>query len=523
MAGPWFYKSTAAAGGNGLSWATARQSFSVLTGIVAGDTIWVAEDHFNDFGAVTTTISFPGTSSNPNIIICANSAVTNPTSADWRETAIVQTTGTFNLNLAGSFFCHGITFSASVGSSAIASMNVGVGGAVTTWQYFDQCHLRNASTSASTSTRMGFGQTGNVVGTKIILNNTQLWFGNVAQSMAVTQGHLEWRNTTTPSPFSNAVPTTLITTYSQSFHIVFEGIDFFQMATGRTFFGTSSSITGKIYFNGCRFGAGVTVAAAITSPSFEIFVTNCGPSANLPFMSHNAKYIMEGSETTDITVGRATGATDGTYPFSRNFAPGALANQIKPYIGLPFVKWNDTTLADLTITIYGIQYNGATITLPTNAQVYFETHYLADPNVTPSPWMDIEHAGTKPNFQATATTWTTDTSDWTAASAERVGGRTYGGFRESIKVSNNPGRLFILETLGTTATGAAETTALAAYAAAVDGTLVTDGTAAFRAGIRFKMMQTLNAPQPQQKGPIYIYPRIANMSNYTIWLDPDIG
>jgi hypothetical protein len=63
------------------------------------------------------------------------------------------------------------------------------------------------------------------------------------------------------------------------------------------------------------------------------------------------------------------------------------------------------------------------------------------------------------------------------------------------------------------------TVSLIGYSAAADGNSIVDGTAVFRAGCRFSQTLTLSAPQPQQAGYIYTYPRIGRPS-LTYYLDP---
>jgi hypothetical protein len=59
------------------------------------------------------------------------------------------------------------------------------------------------------------------------------------------------------------------------------------------------------------------------------------------------------------------------------------------------------------------------------------------------------------------------------------------------------------------------------YANAVDGDAITDGTAAFRAGCRFKQTLTLSSPQPAQAGYLYAYPKLGRAST-TYFLDPKL-
>lgn len=59
------------------------------------------------------------------------------------------------------------------------------------------------------------------------------------------------------------------------------------------------------------------------------------------------------------------------------------------------------------------------------------------------------------------------------------------------------------------------------WGSAIDGTVVGDGTATFRAGCRFSQTLGLTAPQPQQKGYVYAYPRVGR-SAVPYFLDPKL-
>jgi len=498
VAGPWYVRSGAAGTGDGLSWTNARTTLTTMTSVVAGDTIYVAHDHAEAPGA-NLTVTFPGTPANPNIVLCVLNTATHPVaSTDWRTTGSVATTGIFSITTAGSAYIYGLTFNAGITAAGICGLTIGLNG--NCFQYYDACVLRLSSTTNSASTRITIGATGNGTPSRIVLNNTQMSFNGIAYNLALSQGEIEWRNTGTPFPAS--VPTTLIAVVSQPILFTFEGIDFSSMVAGKSFIGTINSQY-RLNFYGCKFGGG-TISPATTSPAAEVYVVGSGLAASTT-TSLAQKYALEGTETTDITIIRTGGASDGTVSVSRAYTPAAGALSLRPYAGLPMVKWNDTTGSNVTVTLYGI-WNAAA--LPTNAQIWFETAWHGDAT---SPLMALQH-NSRSNLSAAATNWTTDGSPWDATARANTTPYALGA---AIKTSNT-GRVFFCTTAGTTAGSEP-----GGYASATDGsTPVTDGTAAFRAGMRFAMTYTLSAPQPQLKGPVYLTPRIAG-TTAAIWLDPE--
>jgi hypothetical protein len=519
MAGPFYYDSAVGGGtGDGLSWANARTSLATMTSVLAGDLIYVAHTHAEAPGSALT-INFPGTAANPNQVLCVNKAGSvPPTSADWRTTASVATTGTFNISLVGSAYIQGITFNAGIGSAAVVSISINqaTGGTVGGWQHLENCMLRISSTSATNTSRVVIGQSGSNVGNRCILTNTGFYFTNANNNIQFACGQIEWRNTA--NPFPNVAPTTMVVAYGTPCNVVFEGIDFYTPMLGKTFFAAAPThFRASLY--GCNIPAS-TATATIAHPSVEIHYSGSGFSLAPPSQSYESRYNQEGLENTVANIARVGGASDGSIPHSRAYQSTLNAQWWKPYVGNPFVKWNDVAGADLTLTIYGIWYNNS---MPTNGGIHFEAHYFADTfAANRSPLMAIAHNG-RTNFQATSTPWTADTSDWTAGSVPaRFNNNAYPQ-NAVFKVASNPGRLFWKSNSGTSTSAASEP---AAYATAVDGDTITDGTCTIIVGMRFKMTLTLSSPQPQLAGPIYVYPKIGSslrlLADY-VWLDPIIG
>ncbi|HTK02591.1 MAG TPA: hypothetical protein VL522_23390 [Bordetella sp.] len=451
------------------------------------------------------TITFPSFPANPTLVLCVTRGSPHPTTA-WQSTAVIRVTGTnFGMTIAGSAYIYGVTFLAGFSvSTGIGGLGIGASNAQGAYQFYDSCTVGVANTGSSGSNRMTIGQTGNGLGCRIVLNNTMMHFGHAAQSAAMAQGQIEWRNTA--APFANVAPTILFTTYSQPFTCTMEALDFTAMIAGRTFF-TASNHQYRFAMYGCKPGAG-TITQTITSPSAEVLLIGCG-QAGLP---RNERYALEGSETADYTAYRRTGANDGTRSFSRAYLLTLQALFIRPYQGLQFTKWVDSVGSPVTVTVYGI----ANVTaLPNNDQIWLEISYHNDSG---SNLMALAN-NTKANNSATGSTLTADGSAWDAQRT-RAQNSTYAQ-NEIVRVGSNDGRLFIkTDSLSETSQVSGEP---AGYATAVDGTnTIIDGNCTFRCMMRFALSLTFT---PQQKGPVYITPRMAGLGGSgfaNVWLDPDL-
>jgi len=506
MAGPWYVDSTAAAGGNGLSWATAYQTLAAAaTASSAGDTFYMPPDHVEN-QATAMTITFPSFPANPSIVLCVTRGSPHPTTA-WQAGAVIRVIGTnVGMTVAGSFYCYGVTLLPGWGvSSGIGGLTIGAANAQGAYQVYDRCVVGVANTGASGSNRLAIGQTGNGLGCRIVLNNTQMYFGNAAQTAAISQGQIEWRNT--PVPFANITPLILFANYSQPFVCTMEAIDFSTMVSGRTYF-TGSNHQYRFAMYGCKPGA-ATITQTITSPSGEVLLIGCG-QATLP---RNERYALEGSEVADYTAFRRTGASDGTRSFSRAYLLTLQALFIRPYQGLQFVKWIDTTGSPVTVTVYGI----ANVTaLPNNDQIWLEVSYHSEASTN---LMEIDN-NTKANNSTAGTVITADGSAWDAQRT-RAQNSTYAQ-NEIVRVDSNDGRLFIKID---SASELSQTTGEpAGYATALDGTNnIVDGNCTFRCMMRFALSITFT---PQQKGPVYITPRLAGLGGSgfaNVWLDPELA
>src|SRR5208337_1030021 len=126
--------------------------------------------------------------------------------------------------------------------------------------------------------------------------------------------------------------------------------------------------------------------------------------------------------------------------------------------------------------------------LPNSDQIWLEAAYLGS-SATPMASFATQ---TKANILATGAALTADsTSVWSSAASARQNNFSYSvGNVISVAVSGGGGLFFC------TAGGMSAASQPAGYATAVDGGVVSDNGATFRAAVRFVLSVTLSSPQP---------------------------
>jgi hypothetical protein len=404
-----YVDSNAAGAGTGADWANAYTTLSAAaTAKAAGDNFWVAHNHAESTaGAVT--ITFPGTAASPNTCICVNSAGTvPPVAADIRTTATVTSTGANNINITtvagGCVYIEGILF--NCGSGAVSN-NLTVGNsAVRTSITFKNCSLKKNGTTGS-ATAITFGGTDANNYAKVVLDNCTLSFGATSDQLSVRMCDLTWRNTATP--LAGSAPTTLFDSANLAAGLVLlTGVDL------SGFSGTlveATSLGKKFLFKNCKLHATVTLAATPTGPGWVIDSTNCD-SGDTQY--RNERYSYMGTLTTETTVVRTGGASDGTTPIAWKIVTTANSEWVEPFECPPIAVWNET-LSSITLTVQGIWGGGA---VPNNDEI----------------WIDVEYLGTS-GFPVSSFATSNKATYLTTAAALAAGSGTWGGSTTKFAMS----------------------------------------------------------------------------------------
>jgi hypothetical protein len=456
----------------------------------AGNYIYAAADHAEVQPSAINITTISGTPASPNYVISVAAATVPPTSASWSAGASVTTVGpnglTLNVGQGGGYYLNGLTLSAGSGATT-AGLFLSAGRVV-----IDGCSINKLGTTGAASA-ITIGSSG--TGADALINNTQFKFGNT-QDRITYNGRLRLQNIPTLLTSGSSVPTNSLFTASGPYFLEIVGVDLSPIGTTPVLAPASGTIAALV---GCKLASGAVI---ISSPvtATQVDAINCDSAAT---DYQKARYAYAGTLTTETAVVRTSGAVVDATHVSDKIATNTNTSWISPFASIALAIWNATTGSSVTVTVYGV-YNGAA--LPNNDEIWMEVEY---PGSASSPLASIATT-TKANAMTAAAAVTSDTSAWDSVATARANSTAY-ALGDARSVSSNTGRIFFCTTAGTSSGSLP-----AGYASAADGGSVTDGTAVFRAGERFKLTSTFT---PQLAGPIYVRPKGGRVSS-TYYIDP---
>ena len=362
----WYVWSGATGGGTGVDWANAYTKLdTAATAKPAGDTFFVAHDH-NQTQATALVITFAGTEAAPNKVYCVNRAGSvPPVAADLRTTGQIITTANSSLTIAGTVSeINGLIFSAATGASG--SPIIAIGNTSNRSVRLVNCSLRLGSTTGGSRINIAASNAANIT----VLENTTVQFGAVGQLMQ-TNGRAIWRNT--PAALLGAIlPTTLLSFIGIGGDWYVEGVDLSAVGAGKTLIALTLSGPCTAVIKDCKLHASVTVSASPTvSPGgSELSLIRCDSGTAV---YRTEKYGYAGTLTTETTIVRTGGASDGTTPISWKIVTTANSKWEFPFETLPITVWNETVGVPVTVTVQGIWGGGAT---PLSNEIWIEAQYF---------------------------------------------------------------------------------------------------------------------------------------------------
>lgn len=393
----WYVWSGASGAGTGADWANAYTTLNAAAAAkAAGDVFYVAQDHAQT-QATSLTINFPGTNTSPNQVYCVNRAGSvPPVQADLRTTATVAATGNNSITIQGVISeCNGIIFNA--GSGGTSSGSVLLGSANST-QRFVNCAMRLLGTA--TTARV---TTNNGPGSCTIFESTSVRFGSTSQRIQVATKFL-WRNSS-----GNAVevagafvPTTLIQVNG---YAIIEGVDLSNATSGLVDAQTAGN-TAILIIKDCRLPAtGLLMTGGL--PTIHVMDLQVIRSDSADTIYRNERHSYSGAQTTETTIIRTGGASDGTMPISWKIVTSSGISWGFPFEAMPISIWNETTGSLVTLTLQGIWGGGS---VPNNDDI----------------WMDLEVLSSS-SYPLASLVTTNKVTALTTAAALPAGSGTWGG------------------------------------------------------------------------------------------------
>lgn len=380
----------------GASWANACLTLTAgITASATGDTIWVASDHVQT-QASALSLTPKATAASPQSIIAASRAGSvPPVPADWvANSAQITTTGAFaiTVNQPGAVYVFGIIWSQGTG---VASLTMGMAAGAGRIQY-EQCTF-NMPPSSGTSI---FNLTGSSSTGGATYKNCAWTFGTTTSTFATPQSVAKIIGGSIA--LTGTVPTTLVgSAFGQGPPLVFDGVNLSALGSGKTLVG-NLGLPLVTQFVNCELGASVTVAATPTTPSC---ITQLIVSDSSTSNSRQEIYDYPGGLTTETTIVRTGGATNGTTPMSWKVATNANISRPAPFQCFDMAIWNATTGSSKTVTVE-IVNDGTTLT---NGEAWIEVEYLGSSSFPISTLITSGAAmvGTATNLPTSSVTWTT--------------------------------------------------------------------------------------------------------------------
>ena len=353
----YYVYSGATGAADGSSWADAFTTLgAAFSGKAAGDVFYVADDHAESQASYLVLAS-PGTEASPCEILCVlrSGGSVPPVAADLRTTATITTTGNNGIAIAGCSYFYGIQFIVGSGSIQSLDFQLTFSNSVVINYYLDSCVIKFLATGSGSHVSAVANNLNNRA-SSVIFNNTNLSFANVGQQLRFGGALFIWKNTTTP--FTDTIPTTAIAlnnSATKASRIFMSGLDFNSHGSGKTLFNISGATGHDIILENCKLNA----AGAITTGTQAGFGAQEFRLINCDSGDTNYRYEKTdggGTVTSETTIVRTGGATDGTTPISRKMVS---VSRTKFYAPLTFdiMFWNETTGSALTLGIETVSDN----------------------------------------------------------------------------------------------------------------------------------------------------------------------
>lgn len=385
--------------GDGSSWANAFLTIALALArpIAAGDTLWVSDIH-NESTASAVTWTFPGTGTSPNFIYCVDHTKASPGTGDLKTTGKATTTGASGMTIAGNFYWYGVNLSMGTGGSN-ANFTLNNSGS---FSIFENCNITCPITSGGI---LFFGSSTN--GTYYIeFRNVTVKYG--ATNYQTRTFGLRWINSVCVDP-AGSLPATWLTATGLGRTLI-EGCDV-SAVTG-TLVAQSYGAPGDVVFKDCKINAGATIVSG-TAPTWEanavLLIRSDSGATNYRVEKHNNV----GDLTTETTIIRTGGASDGTTGFSRKVVTAsARVSWTTPFIAPPIAIWNDKTGVSVTLTVHATS-NLAAGAFPNNDDIWIEAEYLGTSGNPQGSFVN----NTKANNLATGSAYTNDSASWAGSPA----------------------------------------------------------------------------------------------------------
>ncbi len=396
---------------NGSTWALAKATLAgAFAACAAGDTVFVSKSHSEATGAMLTLAS-PGTLAAPVYVIGVDDTGNPQPPTVAQSGAVISSTSGWGLDLQGVAYCSNIEIVCDIsGANYEAFLGVGANSSAAGNNYW---LVENGSVyqkSAHVGSFIKVGQAGTTTARKrsaLRLKNTPVRFANASQKFEL-QGDFDWEggalNTTT------VAPTALVAFGSVDNAAVgiarITGVDLSGMASGESLVYLGGNPGGRVVFVNCKLGSGVSITSGAYTSLIGplVSVENCD-SADTNYRA--GWYSPAGSVTTETTLVRSGGASDGTTSIAWKMASNADADYPILSVESPYISiWNDTAGSSKTVTVEILHDSTTNLT---DGEIWLEVQYLGTSGFPLSSFI----SDAKASFLAAAADQTTSSETWT--------------------------------------------------------------------------------------------------------------
>lgn len=344
-------------GASAYAWnAPAARLPAVISKMANGDTIFVSQDHVESYtGSFNTSI--PSVQNNGSLILCVNRAGNVPPQAsDLATGALVTAAAGINVQPVGLALVYGVTFRAGVGSTGYQSLQVGGNAAKLMLR---KCRLELATTASNAQI---------LALVKNDWEDVTLKFAAAGQNINGDGPELTWINSATTRAIdpTGTVPTYLIGSGNMTIH--FAGLDLSDLGA-RIYDHTGNPNGMYIDLRNCKLSASFAPISPFLLNAAELIYVNCD-SGSTNYKTGKVAYT--GAETTETTIVRTGGATDGATPQSRKIVTNGNPSKLLPFKSLPLAVWATPTGSAMTATVYGI-WGSASV--PNNDDIWVDVEY----------------------------------------------------------------------------------------------------------------------------------------------------
>jgi hypothetical protein len=392
--------SGASGSADGSSWANAHLTLAAaITASSAGDNFFVAHDHAESSGSAID-LQFKGTAAAPDHIYCVNRAGSvPPVTADLRTTATVTTTGATDFNLGrnsnGYFYCYGISFVCGSGSNG-GTFNVGAG----VPQTFEACNFKLGNTSAGQTCRLGIGAS------KLRLINCTLTVSHTSSSFSADGSAIEIDGPASGLLTGSTIPSALFSTGSlDNLHgMIVRNTDFSNMGSSGYIQDLRGQSDTPARLINCKLNTTpVGYLGGTGASNKRMFALGCGTTGSA---SLNSIYSYVCNLSTETTIVRTGGASDGITPFSWKLVPqNSINSRELAFETFEGSLWNDAVGSAKSLTVHIIT-DGVTLK---DDEIWLEVDYLGSSSAPVASRVSTEAlrltAGA--NVASDTATWTT--------------------------------------------------------------------------------------------------------------------